>query len=170
MKKKKMFHSLEKDFLYLKDKKKYNYRKLKGKYSHDTSLEEFIYLLQNWDQAAGRLAQVSLPRKLTKFTLYVVTEFPGINLELKRKEKEILLFIKENLPFSGKFVKNIQITNSKVSVKRKTKSEEETIKHQKYHRYSPRLNELKKYSSEITKDFEDDELKELFQSFVVQNL
>ncbi len=172
MTEKKIFNTKIGEFTYPGDKKRYLYRKMNGRFSKDSSLDEFIHLLQNWENILGKMGKVTLPLKVTKETLYIISDHPSYSLEIKKNEKSILSKIQRNYPFIGRHLKYTKIQTSKVPILRRQPQEENsqsTMEQDKFHRFSPQYKALKNKAKNLSESIDDEELKEIFENMVIKN-
>lgn len=162
--------------VYSTDKKKRKWRSNKGYFSKDgDSPFDFIFLIKRWDEIVGKmLAQNTIPQKIVRATLIVMTKHPIFAQELGMISPQIIRKIESQIPALRGKINKIKFSHSEYSWESfQEKTKEPTIKERevarKLHPFSPEFKLKKQQALEIFKDIEDDDFRESLVSLFILN-
>ena len=157
--------------IYTSDESKNYKRKQRGYYSRSSNCFDFIFLINNWENIVGKLlGENSIPQKLNKGTLIVITKHPVFNQELNMMSQEILKKIKERVPSLKNHVKRLKFSHANYGSNEfnQSKAKEKKSENSNAHRFSPEHRAKKAKANELFNDIEDDEVKELLTSLFLK--
>lgn len=181
--------------VYSTDQKKRLKRAQKGYIARDGGSFDFIYLIRNWDKVVGKLmSQNTIPHKIVKSTLIVMTKHNVFAQELSFMSPQIIQKIEENIPDLKGRIKKIKFSHANYSSSQfqadqfqadqfqagqfqEDNARQATFKKPnpvsseaaKLHPYSPHYQIKKKKAEQLFSDIEDGELKDLLSALFLKN-
>lgn len=158
--------------IYTSDQERNKKRKNRGYYSRSSDCFDFIFLINNWENIVGKmLGENSIPQKLQKGTLIVITKHPVFNQELNMMSQDILEKIKEKIPSLKNHVKRIKFSNANYSANdfiNSSKKKESNKPTTNGHKFSPEFRAKKAKANSLFEDIEDPEVKELLTNLFLK--
>ena len=161
--------------LYESDRKKRQKRAYKGYFSRYGGTFDFIYLIRNWDKIVGKLlSQNTIPHKIQKSTLIIMTKHNVFAQELSFMGPQIIKKIEEEVPeLAGKITK-IKFSHANYSwdefQQKAQKKSNSPAPVAKLHPYSPQYQLKKKQAEALFNDIEDPETKELLMKLFIEKI
>ena len=137
---------------------------------------DFIYLIRNWDSIVGKLlSQNTIPHKIVRNTLIVMTKHNVFAQELSFMGPQIIQKIEENIPQLRGKIDKIKFSHAnyswdefqKASFKKQQVSQAPSPK---LHPYSPQYQLKKRKAQELFADIEDGEIKELLTNLFMEKI
>lgn len=157
--------------IYISEQKKTISRQNRGYYSRNSECFDFIYLINNWIDIVGELlGKNSIPQKLQKNTLIVITKHPIFNQELSMMSTEMIQKIEEKIPALKNRIKRIKFSNANYSADEFQDEAPQNKKESdpKVHKFSPEFRAKKARAQQLFADIEDEEIKELLSSLFMK--
>ncbi|HLE10473.1 MAG: hypothetical protein A2504_16170 [Bdellovibrionales bacterium RIFOXYD12_FULL_39_22] len=151
----------------------------RGRLKKNTSEElfDFLSLIKHWEEIVGqRIAQNSIPLKLTKGTLTILTDHSAYSSMVSFLDEKIRTNITEMFPMLRGKIDNIKFqVNSAHFSEQQAKFINICANNQKrqssfkMHSQSPEYKRLKKEADALLAQIEDCDLKETLTSIFLQN-
>tara|TARA_B100001971_G_scaffold215182_1_gene259161 strand:+ start:107815 stop:108354 length:540 start_codon:yes stop_codon:yes gene_type:complete len=157
--------------VYTSDQQKTLKRQNRGYYSRSSECFDFIFLINNWVEVVGELlGKNSIPQKLQRDTLFVITKHPIFNQELNMMTREIIQKIEEKIPALKNRIKKIKFSNANFSAEEFQEKVESKVKKEEPqgHKFSPHFRAKQAKANELFADIEDDEIRELLSSLFIK--
>ena len=154
-----------------------NFKASSSRASIHQEVFDFLNFVDQWSEIVlPPFGKLTLPQKLVKGTLYLVTAHPALSQGMSFMEKKLIESIVVKFPnLNGKIRQLAFVVNStafdqiKTSIDhRKKNATPENRRKNIPHRYSPEFKLFRSQAEEIFKDIEDDESKELLISLYIQ--
>jgi hypothetical protein len=159
--------SSQEEEVYVSETYRRKKRAQKGFYSRDEHLFDFIHLVNKWDTIVGKmLADNTIPLKIRRSTLYILTKHSIFSSELSMMSQLIITKIEEQFPFFAGKIKKISFSSGNYSseefnlIKEETHLTKEKIK-EKPHPFDPKYRARIQQVEKMFDDVEDDEIKKL---------
>jgi hypothetical protein len=164
------------DELYISENYKRKKRAQKGYYSRKENLFDFIHLVNRWETIVGKmLADNTIPLKIKRSTLYILTKHSIFSQELSLMSQMIIQKIEESFPnFRGQ-IKKISFSSGNFSSdefnKIKVENHMEPKKEKEApHPFDPKFRARKKQVEQMFDDVEDEEVKNLLINIALKQL
>lgn len=160
--------------VYTSEKRRRYARAQKGWYSRSGHTFDFIYLIRKWDQIVGKLlAQNTIPHKIIKNTLIIMTKHSVFASELSFMGPQIIQKIEEHVPELEGKIKKVKFSHANYSWEEfQNASFQKANKKpqvQKLHPFSPEFRIRKAKAQKLFSDIEDEEIKELLEKLFIEN-
>ncbi|MEX0798359.1 MAG: DUF721 domain-containing protein [Bacteriovoracaceae bacterium] len=161
--------------IYLSDQKKRYKRRQKGYFSKEGNAFDFIYLIRSWDKIVGKMmAQNTIPHKIMKSTLIVMTKHSVFAHELSFMGPQIIEKIEENIPDLRGRIAKIKFSHANYSWDEFQKANFQKTNRpagaRKLHPFSPQYQLKLKRANELFEDIEDQEVKELLTALFMEKI
>ena len=169
--------SNEDEELYVSEKSKRKWRANKGLYSKQAHLFDFIHLVNRWELIVGKmLSQNTIPIKIKRSVLYVLTKHSVFSHELSLMSPLIIQKIEDNFPYFKGQIKKINYSSGNYSSEEfnKLKNEreganKEAPKKDAPHPFDPKFRARKSQVQKMFEDVEDEQIKELLIKITLDN-
>lgn len=160
--------------IYVSEKYRRKKRAQKGYYSRDEHLFDFIHLVNKWESIVGKmLADNTIPLKIRRSTLYILTKHSIFSSELSLMSQLIIAKIEKEFPyFSGK-IKKISFSSGNYSseefnlIKEETHLTKEKVK-PKPHPFDPKYRARVKEVEKMFSDVEDETIRKLLINITLE--
>ncbi len=153
--------------LYISENSIRKKRAQKGYYSRQANLFDFIHLVNKWETIVGKmLADNTIPLKIKRSTLYILTKHSIFSQELSLMSQMIIQKIEEAFPYFKGQIKKISFSSGNFSseefnkIKVDKNRETKPVKEQP-HPFDPKFRARKRQLEEMFADVEDEEIRNL---------
>lgn len=161
------------------DFKKLNYGELDRLDAHDIKRDEmqsffqtfdFLDLIKGWPEIVGvKLAAVTSPLKIKGDALFIITRHSSFSQELSFSSELIKTAIFKHFPHLKPVIKKLAFQTQESFFEQRAAAEKTQSQTPRLHPQSPRYKVLKAEAERLFGHIEDQELREMLTSLLIQN-